>query len=120
MPSQASIAEVVERLVRDEPRYAPSLRAYCAVARDFEEHGWGTFMARHVHRKLEEWGEPARVTPTPAHLVELGLLERVPQERKAPQYLMPHREEWQPSKPWGWAFLADVALGNPKPRIGSS
>jgi hypothetical protein len=93
MPSQGSIAEVVERLVREEPRYVPSLRAYCAVARDFEEHGWGTFMARHVHRKLEEWGEPARVTPTPTHLVKLGLLERVPQERKTPQYLMPHRKE---------------------------
>ena len=93
MPRQAPIAEVVERLVRDEPRYVPSLRAYCAVARDFEEHGWGTFMARHVHRKLEEWGEPARVSPTPAHLVKLGLLEKVPQERMTPQYLMPHREE---------------------------
>jgi hypothetical protein len=23
-------------------------------------------MARHVHRKLEEWGEPARITPTPS------------------------------------------------------
>ena len=53
----------------------------------------GTFMARHVHRKLEEWGEPARVTPTPTRLVKLGLLERVPQERKTPQYLMPHRKE---------------------------
>jgi hypothetical protein len=93
MPSQGSIGEVVKRLVRDEPRYLPSLRAYCAVARDVEEQGGGTFMARHVHRKLQEWGEPARVTPTPTHLVKLGLLERVPQERKTPQYLMPHREE---------------------------
>ena len=106
MPSQASIAEVVERLVGDEPRYVPSLRAYCAVAREYEEHGWGTFMARHVHRKLEEWGEPARVTPTPARLVKLGLLERVPQERKTPQYLMPHREEIV-------AVLENLGLGLP-------
>jgi len=93
VPNSPSIAEVVGQVVREQPRYVPSLRAYCAVAREFEEHGWGTFMARHVHRKLEEWGGPARVTPTPAYLVKLGLLERVPQERKTPQYLMPHREE---------------------------
>ena len=93
MHEQASIAEVVERLVREEPHYTPSLRAYCAVARDFGEHGWDTFMARHASRKLDEWGEPARVAPTPTHLVKLGLLERVPQQRKTPQYLMPHREQ---------------------------
>jgi hypothetical protein len=93
MANESSMAEVVERLVRDEPHYTPSLRAYCAVARDFEAHRWGTFTARHARRKLEHWGKPARVTPSPAHLVKLGLLERVPQERSTPQYLMPHRQE---------------------------
>jgi hypothetical protein len=86
-------AEAVERLVRDEPRYVPALRAAIAVAQDSNVANLGTFTARDVRRKLRDWGDgPADYMPPLTHLVTLGLLQRVEQNRKTPQYLMPQRE----------------------------